>query len=70
MVTKYVGFVECTKGIGAKSLFLQFQFATMYLLTDNASSPTWSLYQCQASSLIGSPTEPITFKELNGKRCT
>jgi hypothetical protein len=27
--------------------------------------PIWLLYQCQASSFIGSPTLPITFNEFN-----
>jgi hypothetical protein len=60
MVVAYVGFSR--SGIG-EIIMPPVLFATKYRLRDIVY-PTWSLYQCQASSFIGSPTEPITLRCL------
>src|SRR6476660_8015400 len=54
------GFVGVTNGIGV-IIMPPVSVCHQVSMIGQRFLPTWLLYQCQASSLIGSPTEPITF---------
>src|SRR5690606_10798001 len=58
----YVGIVGVTYGIG-ESIIPPVSVCHQVSTIGHLPFPTTSLYQCQASSLIGSPTEPNTLSE-------